>query len=177
MVLKKSFEMNINRRSTQWGLRNTIGELAGLLTAIFSPMTSEQAETYAILVRIIESTHNIDWMGDAIQTDLPHRPPSPSQQYDELGRRTNTRHQRHEKCSEERHALVQVILSPMPSYRAPPNYRPRTTLHSVKIYVAVKEFKEENFIGQIFGPHGRSLAELNTQSGANIVIRGRGSTR
>ncbi|KAI0383149.1 hypothetical protein F5Y04DRAFT_278854 [Hypomontagnella monticulosa] len=46
-----------------------------------------------------------------------------------------------------------------------------------KIYIPVKEFPEINFIGQLLGPLGRSLTEINAKSGATITIHGKSSIK
>ncbi|KAI1159332.1 hypothetical protein F5B18DRAFT_33654 [Nemania serpens] len=106
---------------------------------------------------------------------------SPEPQYDASGRRVNMRHQRyHQRLEDERHSLIRIATRTIPGYRAPSGYVPRRGpggMIKEKVYIPVKEFPEINFIGQILGPRGRSLAHVNAQSGANIVIRGKGSVK
>lgn len=105
--------------------------------------------------------------------------PSPSPEYDDHGRRINTRHRRYrERLQRERHALVQQAARIIPKYRAPADYA--STARPVikdKVYVPVKDFPEVSFIGQILGPRGRSLVEMKNQSGATISLRGKGSVK
>ncbi|KAI0547071.1 hypothetical protein F4679DRAFT_598034 [Xylaria curta] len=75
---------------------------------------------------------------------------------------------------------VCAAVSTIPGYMLPLGYVLRHALGIMigdKIYIHVKEFPEINFIGRLLGPRGRSLAEMNTQSGAKIVIRGKGSVK
>ncbi|KAG0196214.1 hypothetical protein BGX28_010419 [Mortierella sp. GBA30] len=46
-----------------------------------------------------------------------------------------------------------------------------------KVYIPVKEFPEINFIGLLIGPRGNTLKKMETESGAKISIRGRGSVK
>lgn len=70
--------------------------------------------------------------------------------------------------------------------KSDPNYRPPTEYlvqkrqsgrPSEKIYIPVKEFPEIKWIGLILGPRGNSLKNMERESGAKIVIRGKGSTK
>ncbi|GAW21449.1 hypothetical protein ANO14919_109680 [Xylariales sp. No.14919] len=143
-------------------------------------MTSEQIEAYALHVRIEEITQKLR-LDDVVPANQNRRSPSPEPQYDSSGRRSNTRHQRHRRrLEDERHSLIRTAMGTIPGYRPPPDYIPRHASGSMikdKVYIPTKEFPEMNFIGQLLGPRGRSLAEMNTQSGANIVVRGKGSVK
>ncbi|KAI1116630.1 eukaryotic type KH-domain (KH-domain type I) [Nemania sp. NC0429] len=167
-------------KGSRWGSDNVASKLTGLPTAITAPMTSEQIEAYALHVRIEEITQKLR-IDDVVTADRDRRSPSPEPQYDASGRRVNMRHQRHrQRLEDERQSLVRVAMRTIPGYRAPAGYVPRGGpggMIKEKVYIPVKEFPEINFIGQILGPRGRSLADMNTQSGANIVIRGRGSVK
>ena len=48
---------------------------------------------------------------------------------------------------------------------------------SEKIYIPAKEFPEIKWIGLILGPRGNSLKQMERETGAKIVIRGKGSTK
>ena len=74
--------------------------------------------------------------------------------------------------------LVETAMRTIPKYRAPQGYihKQGRTLKE-KVYLPVADFPGLNFIGQLLGPRGRSLAEMNARSGANIVLRGRGSVK
>ncbi|KAI1203679.1 eukaryotic type KH-domain (KH-domain type I) [Nemania serpens] len=172
--------MSQPKKGTRWGSDNVAWKLTGLTTAITAPMTSEQIEAYALHVRIEEITQKLR-IDDVVSTDRHRRSPSPEPQYDASGRRVNMRYQRHrQRLEDERHSLIRMAMNTIPGYRAPSGYVPRRGSGGMikeKVYVPVKEFPEINFIGQILGPRGRSLADMNTQSGANIVIRGKGSVK
>jgi len=150
-----------------------------LPTAITGRMTLEQVEAYAMHVRIQEITHKLR-IDNIVPTDRVHRSPSPEPQYDSAGRRTNTRYQRHrERLENERHSLIHTAMRIIPNYRAPQGYvhRAGRPFLKEKVYIPAKDFPEVNFIGQLLGPRGRSLADLNTRSEATIAIRGKGSVK
>ncbi|MED6143425.1 hypothetical protein PIB30_005999 [Stylosanthes scabra] len=46
-----------------------------------------------------------------------------------------------------------------------------------KLYVPVKEYPEYNFIGLIIGPRGNTMKKMEKESGATILLRGKGSTK
>lgn len=172
--------MSPTKRGSRWGCGSMGSHLIGLPTAITTPMTSEQIEAYVRHVRIEEITQKLRF-DDVIPANRNHRSPSPEPQYNSSGKRTNTRYQRHrQRLEDERHILIHTASGTIPNYRAPPGYisrhAPGCTITD-KIYIPVKEFPEINFIGQLLGPRGRSLAEMNMQSGAKIVIRGKGSVK
>ncbi|KAI1175465.1 eukaryotic type KH-domain (KH-domain type I) [Nemania sp. FL0916] len=143
-------------------------------------MTSEQIDAYVLHVRIEEITQKLR-IDNVVPADRNRRSPSPEPQYDASGKRINMRHQRYRRrLEEERHSLISMAASIIPGYRPPLDYAPRCRSGATvqeKVYIPNKEFPEINFIGQLLGPRGRSLTDLKTQSGANIVLRGKGSVK
>ncbi|KAK8054273.1 branchpoint-bridging protein [Apiospora saccharicola] len=168
------------RRPTRWNPEGMAPRLPHLTTAVTGPMTSEQIEAYAQLVRI-EELQQLLLTDTVLPTNEFRRCPSPPPEYDASGVRTNTRQRRYRTALEdEYHGLVQRASRTLPNYRLPRGYVPRSTRTSKvtdKVYIPTKEYPWINFIGQLLGPRGRSLADMNTQSGANIVIRGKGSVK
>ena len=73
------------------------------------------------------------------------RSPSPPPQYDNFGRRVNTREYRYKKrLEEERHKLVEKAMKTIPGYHPPSDYR-RPTKTQEKVYVPVNDYPEINF--------------------------------
>ena len=71
--------------------------------------------------------------------------PSPAPQYDNFGRRVNTREYRYrKKLEEERHKLIEKAMKIIPSYHPPSDYR-RPTKTQEKVYVPVNDYPEINF--------------------------------
>lgn len=77
--------------------------------------------------------------------DFGHRSPSPAPQYDNFGRRVNTREYRYRKrLEDERHKLVEKAMKTIPNYHPPSDYR-RPTKTQEKVYVPVNDYPEINF--------------------------------
>ena len=73
------------------------------------------------------------------------RSPSPPPQYDNFGRRVNTREYRYKKrLEDERHKLIERALKVIPNYHPPSDYK-RPTKTQEKIYVPVNDYPELNF--------------------------------
>ncbi|KAK6836808.1 Branchpoint-bridging protein [Apiospora arundinis] len=166
-----------NGRLTRWDSEGMPPRLPHLTTAVTGPMTSEQVDAYARLVRI-EELHQMLLTDTVLPANAFRRCPSPPPQYDSSGVRTNTRQRRYRAALEdEYHGLVQRAVQTLTGYRPPRGYitRPaRASKVTDKVYIPTKEFPGVNFIGQLLGPRGRSLADMSTHSSANIVIRGKG---
>jgi len=140
----------------------------GLPTAIMANMTAEQLEAYTLHLRIEEISQKlrindvVPADGDryvvvlchhstAINTDRSSSP-SPPPQYDNLGRRVNTREYRYRKrLEEERHKLIEKAMKVIPNYHPPSDYR-RPTKTQEKVYVPVNDYPEINF-STITNPH------------------------
>lgn len=70
---------------------------------------------------------------------------SPPPQYDNFGRRVNTREFRYRKrLEDERHKLVEKAMKTLPNYHPPADYR-RPTKTQEKVYVPVNDYPEINF--------------------------------
>jgi splicing factor 1 len=135
----------------------------GLPTAIVADMTSEQLEAYTLHLRIEEITQKLKIddvvpadgdryasLVDCIQpilatADTQRRSPSPPPQYDNHGRRVNTREYRYRKrLEDERHKLIEKAMKTIPNYHPPQDYR-RPTKTQEKVYVPVNDYPEINF--------------------------------
>ena len=74
-----------------------------------------------------------------------NRSPSPPPQYDNFGRRVNTREFRYKKrLEDERHKLIEKAMKVIPNYHPPQDYR-RPTKTQEKVYVPVNDYPEINF--------------------------------
>lgn len=97
--------------------------------------------------------------------------------YNAEGKRVNTREYRYrKKLEDERHQLIDGAIKKYPDFKPPADYK-RPTKTMDKVYIPVKEFPEINFIGLLIGPRGNTLKKMETESGAKISIRGRGSVK
>ncbi|KAL2162842.1 hypothetical protein VTH06DRAFT_6678 [Thermothelomyces fergusii] len=165
------------KKRNRWGeaTENKAAGLMGLPTAIVADMTSEQLEAYTLHLRIEEITQKLK-IDDVVPAD-GDRSPSPPPQYDNHGRRINTREYRYRKrLEDERHKLIEKAIKTIPNYHPPADYR-RPTKTQEKVYVPVNDYPEINFIGLLIGPRGNTLKKMEAESGAKIAIRGKGSVK
>ncbi|KAJ5267018.1 hypothetical protein N7478_009826 [Penicillium angulare] len=165
------------KKRNRWGdqQENKAAGLMGLPTMIMANFTSEQLEAYTLHLRIEEISQKLR-INDVVPGD-GDRSPSPPPQYDNFGRRVNTREYRYRKrLEDERHKLVEKAMKTIPNYNPPSDYR-RPTKTQEKVYVPVNDYPEINFIGLLIGPRGNTLKKMETESGAKIAIRGKGSVK
>ncbi|RYP19595.1 hypothetical protein DL766_008418 [Monosporascus sp. MC13-8B] len=192
------------KKRNRWGdaSENKAAGLMGLPTAIVANMTSEQLEAYTLHLRIEEISQKLR-IDDVVPAD-GDRSPSPPPQYDNHGRRVNTREYRYRKrLEDERHKLIEKAMKTIPNYHPPQDYR-RPTKTQEKVYVPVNDYPEINFrsrqeccrrrrrtgmagaqilalsntpLGLLIGPRGNTLKKMETESGAKIAIRGKGSVK
>jgi len=151
------------KKKNRWGeaTENKAAGLMNLTTAITGHMTAEQLDAYALHLRIEEISQKlrindvVPADGDRyvlpfqaaqqISTDTLLRSPSPPPQYDNFGRRVNTREYRYKKrLEDERHRLVEKAMKTIPGYHPPSDYR-RPTKTQEKVYVPVNDYPEINF--------------------------------
>ncbi|CAI7655873.1 unnamed protein product [Penicillium manginii] len=160
------------KKRNRWGdqQENKAAGLMGLPTMIMANFTSEQLEAYTLHLRIEEISQKLR-INDVVPAD-GDRSPSPPPQYDNFGRRVNTREYRYRKrLEDERHKLVEKAMKTIPNYHPPSDYR-RPTKTQEKVYVPVNDYPEINF-----RPRGNTLKKMETESGAKIAIRGKGSVK
>ncbi|TLD25045.1 hypothetical protein PspLS_05961 [Pyricularia sp. CBS 133598] len=165
------------KKRNRWGdaTDNKAAGLMGLPTAVMANMTAEQLEAYTLHLRIEEITQKLK-IDDVVPAD-GDRSPSPAPQYDNQGRRVNTREYRYrKKLEDERHKLIEKAIKTIPNYHPPSDYR-RPTKTQEKVYVPVNDYPEINFIGLLIGPRGNTLKKMESESGAKIAIRGKGSVK
>ncbi|GMH29677.1 hypothetical protein Nepgr_031520 [Nepenthes gracilis] len=104
------------------------------------------------------------------------RSPSPEPVYDNMGIRINTREYRaREKLNRERQEIISHIIKKNPAFKPPADYRPPKL--QKKLYIPQKEYPGYNFIGLIIGPRGNTQKRMERETGAKIVVRGKGSIK
>jgi splicing factor 1 len=133
------------KRRNRWGdaSDNKAANLMNLATAVTATMTSEQLEAYTVHLRIEEITQKLK-IDDVVPAD-GDRSLSPAPQYDNHGRRINTREFRYrKKLEDERHKLIEKAVKIIPNYHPPSDYR-RPTKTQEKVYVPVNDYPEINF--------------------------------
>ncbi|GER49937.1 splicing factor-related [Striga asiatica] len=133
-------------------------------------------EIQALNSRLLEITRKLQ-SGTALD-DRPEgaRSPSPEPIYDNMGVRINTREYRaREKLIREKQEIIKQILDKNPAFKPPADYRPPKL--QKKLYIPEKEYPGYNFIGLIIGPRGNTQKRMVKETGAKIVIRGKGSMK
>lgn len=152
--------MKKRKKRNRWGdaQENKAAGLMGLPTMIMANMTSEQLEAYTLHLRIEEISQKLR-INDVVPADgdrsvsqsyrsantHTRRSPSPPPQYDNYGKRVNTREYRYRKrLEDERHKLVDKAVSLIPNYHPPVDYRRPSRLME-KVYVPVNDYPEINF--------------------------------
>eukprot|EP00126_Sphaerothecum_destruens_P002189 Sdes_comp15633_c0_seq1m4628 len=165
------------KKRSRWGEEGK-SNTPGLPTSLPSSMSSLQQELFVLTIRMEEVSRRLRTCDWRIPPDPRDRSPSPEPSYDTQGRRTNTREQRiKKKLEEERQQIVSAMTKLNPNYRPPSDYRPAQTRIQDKVYVPIDKNPEVNFIGLIIGPRGNTLKKLEKETGAKIMIRGKGSIK
>jgi len=109
---------------------------------------------------------------------LLYRSPSPEPIYNNEGKRLNTREYRtRKKLEEDRHNLVTDAINVNAEYKPPPDYKPPVVRVSDKVMIPQEEHPDINFVGLLIGPRGNTLKNLEKDTGAKIIIRGKGSVK
>ncbi|MCO5583948.1 hypothetical protein L7F22_037866 [Adiantum nelumboides] len=104
------------------------------------------------------------------------RLPSPEPVYDNFGTRINFRDCRaRERLIRDRQEIITEMLRKNPAFKPPPDYRPPKLYK--KLFIPMKEYPGYNFIGLIIGPRGNTQKRMERETGAKIVIRGKGSAK
>lgn len=104
------------------------------------------------------------------------RSPSPEPVYDNMGIRINTREYRaRERLNRERQEIISQIIKKNPAFKPPADYRPPKL--QKKLFIPMKDYPGYNFIGLIIGPRGNTQKRMERETGAKIVIRGKGSMK
>ncbi|KAL6006210.1 Splicing factor 1 [Asimina triloba] len=133
-------------------------------------------EVQALNIRLLEISR-------MLQSGLPlddrpegARSPSPEPIYDNMGIRINTREYRaRERLTRERQEIISQLIKRNPAFKPPADYRPPKL--QKKLYIPMKEYPGYNFIGLIIGPRGNTQKRMEKETGAKIVIRGKGSVK
>ncbi|KAL1214215.1 Splicing factor-like protein 1 [Cardamine amara subsp. amara] len=122
--------------------------------------------------RILQSGMPLDDRQEGSQ-----RSPSPEPIYDNIGVRINTREYRaRERLNRERQEIISQIIKKNPAFKPPVDYRPPKL--QKKLFAPRKElYPGYNFIGLIIGPRGNTHKRMEKETGAKIVVRGKGSVK
>jgi splicing factor 1 len=113
-----------------------------------------------------------------IPTNPTERSPSPEPIYSTDGKRLNTREVRvRKKLEDERHSLVQDMMTLNSDYKPPSDYKAPARRYEEKIFIPQDEHPEISFVGLIIGPRGHTLKQIEKETDTKIMIRGKGSVK
>ena len=144
-------------------------------TIISSNLTMEQVDAYSFILRLEDLNRRIRSNEYIPSHNDGDRSPPP--EYNAAGIRTNTREARYKaRLQEEKLNLIEEGMRRIPGFRPPADYV-KPIKHSEKVYLPVNDFQEINFIGLLIGPRGNTLKKMESESGAKISIRGKGSLK
>jgi hypothetical protein len=164
------------KRKSKWDPDLTTTAVPGFPLVLPLITHKEQLDALLLRLRIEEITRKL--ATEQYDEGVVERSPSPEPQYDNNGKRTNTREQRQkEKLTKERQKYVTEAMLISPYFRPPADYVPPSAKKTKKIYIPVKEYPEYNFIGLIIGPRGNMQKRMERASGAKIAIRGKGAAK
>lgn len=169
---------SVRKRKTRWAdePKPLMGiQLPGFVKELTGGMELDP-EVQALNARLMD-IHRLLQSGMPLD-DRPEgaRSPSPEPIYDNDGIRINTREFRaREKLTRERQEVISQLIKRNPAFKPPADYRPPKLYK--KLFIPVKDFPGYNFIGLIIGPRGNTQKRMEKETGAKIVIRGKGSVK
>ncbi|XP_015519785.1 splicing factor 1 isoform X1 [Neodiprion pinetum] len=176
---KESREERRKRRKTRWGgSEHDKTFIPGMPTVLPTNLTPEQEQAYLFQLQIEEISRKLRTGDLGIPPNPEERSPSPEPIYSSDGKRLNTREYRtRRKLEEERHNLIQKILKINPEFKPPPDYKPPIIRVHDKVMIPQEEHPDINFVGLLIGPRGNTLKSMEKETGAKIIIRGKGSVK
>jgi splicing factor 1 len=166
------------KRKSRWGSRD---EQVAIPTELESgAMTTEQRELYVLRVRLQEISHKLVNVMALIPPE-EERSPSPEPVYNAQGQRVNTREQRvRDRLLKERAELLERAMKISPAFAGAAGgfmLRAAGLKFEKKLPIPLDQNPEYNFIGLIIGPRGNTQKRMEKETGAKIVIRGKGSMK
>lgn len=164
------------RKKSRWADDKVV--IPGMPTVLPDNLTTEQERLYLLELQIAELTCRLRNNDFHIPAENEQRSPSPEPIYNMDGKRLNTREYRaRKKIEDERHVLIQKMIVENPLYKPPSDYKPPQIKITEKVLIPQDDFPDINFIGLLIGPRGNTLKSMEKDSGAKIIIRGKGSVK
>jgi splicing factor 1 len=180
------------KRRSRWGESTSKVSLPGLPTTLPANITKDQMNSYLskyfdkfyfsdsnwlLLVYLRLEEINLKLRTGDYMPPNDRRSPSPEPVYGADGKRVNTREYRYrKKLEDERNKIIESAIAANPDFKPPPDYRRPSKLQE-KVSIPVDDFPDINFIGLLIGPRGNTLKNMESESGAKISIRGKGSVK
>lgn len=168
------------KRKSRWGAEDVQDKtvIPGMPTIIPCNLSKEQERQYLLHLQIEEISRRLRTGDLGIPPNPEDRSPSPEPIYNNEGKRLNTREYRtRKKLEEDRHRLVQEAMALNTDYKPPADYKPPVIRVNDKVMIPQEEHPDINFVGLLIGPRGNTLKTLEKETGAKIIIRGKGSVK
>ncbi|KAK7003113.1 splicing factor 1 [Biomphalaria glabrata] len=166
------------KRRSRWNTDEDKIVIPGMPTVIPANLSESQQRQYVVHLQIEEITRKLRTGDLGIPANPEQRSPSPEPIYNNEGKRLNTREYRtRKKLEEERHRLIQEAMKLNAEYKPPSDYKPPVIRVSDKVMIPQEEHPDINFVGLLIGPRGNTLKTLEKDTGAKIIIRGKGSVK
>jgi len=172
-------EARRRRRKSRWaGTDNDKTFIPGMPTILPAGMTPDQQQAYLVQLQIEEISRKLRTGDLGIALNPEERSPSPEPIYSSDGKRLNTREFRTRKrLEEQRHQLIIRMQCMNPEFKPPSDYKPPVIRVSDKVLIPQEEHPDINFVGLLIGPRGNTLKAMEKETGAKIIIRGKGSVK
>jgi len=175
---KESREERKKKRKSRWTDETAKTFIPGLPTMIPNGLSKEQEEAYLLQLKIEEASRRLRSGDLGIPINPEDRSPSPEPIYSSDGKRLNTREYRKRKELEEsRHESIQRMMVINTEYKPPPDYKAPQIKVSDKVMIPQDNHPDINFVGLLIGPRGNTLKNMEKDTGAKIIIRGKGSVK
>ncbi|KAH9499596.1 Splicing factor 1 [Bulinus truncatus] len=166
------------KRRSRWNTDDDKIVIPGMPTVLPANLSETQQRQYVVHLQIEEITRKLRTGDLGIPANPEQRSPSPEPIYNNEGKRLNTREYRtRKKLEEERHKLIQEAIKLNTEYKPPSDYKPPVIRVSDKVMIPQEEHPDINFVGLLIGPRGNTLKTLEKDTGAKIIIRGKGSVK
>ena len=135
-----------------------------------------QLQLKGVMSKLKTVAEDAAWLDDKIKEDPDYpREPSPPPEYDDSGKRLNTREVRMKsKLNRERVKYVDSLMKLNPLFQPPADLTREKPKR--KIYIPVKDNPNFNYVGLIIGPRGATQKEMESNYNCKISIRGKGTT-
>merc|ERR1719221_706919 len=175
---KESREERKKKRKSRWTDEACKTFIPGLPTMIPAGLSKEQEEAYLLQLKIEEASRRLRSGDLGIALNPEDRSPSPEPIYSSDGKRLNTREYRKRKELEDmRHDSIQKMMMVNNDYKPPPDYKAPQVKVSDKVMIPQDNHPDINFVGLLIGPRGNTLKNMEKDTGAKIIIRGKGSVK
>ncbi|XP_063703652.1 splicing factor 1 [Culicoides brevitarsis] len=167
------------KKKSRWaGTESEKTFIPGMPTVLPAGMTPDQQQAYLVQLQIEEISRKLRTGDLGISQNPEERSPSPEPIYSSDGKRLNTREFRTRKrLEEQRHQLILRMQCMNPEFKPPSDYKPPVIRVSDKVLIPQEEHPDINFVGLLIGPRGNTLKAMEKETGAKIIIRGKGSVK